>query len=172
MKQTVIRKFSMSSKSYFKRKSTHGDVFRALPKVPTTQFLESRELTRDILFSGYRPVTYPVRENPLFSGRVRGGEALIGEQVGRESSVEDEIEKPEFTVMSGPRGCGGIKSGGVNGTWRYGPRVPNKLVPYDLWSTTTMGMEYFPEWINVPRHVVRKLRPFDREAGIFKKRHT
>lgn len=164
----MIRRFSTSTSVYFKRRSTHSDVFRALPRVPTTQFLESRELTRDILFSGYRPVMYPVKENPLFSGRTRTGETKSRDNSGDQQANAEQ----EFTVMTGPRGCGGIASGGVNGTWRYGARVPNKLVPYDLWSTTTMGMEYFPEWMNVPKQVVRKLKPFDREAGIFKKRHT
>lgn len=168
----MSRRFSTSAGLWFKRKSTHGDVFRALPKVPTTQFLESRELTRDILFSGYRPVMYPVKENPLFGGRTRSSGTVLHENVGSGSSERESGVEEQFDVMSGPQGCGGIGSGGVNGTWRYGPRVPNKLVPYDLWSTTTMGMEYFPEWMNVPRQVVRKLRPFDREAGIFKKRHT
>lgn len=165
------RLFCTTDLNLFKRKSSHNDIFRKLPRVPTTQFLESRELTRDILFSGYRPIMYPVKENPLFGGRNRnGGITSTAESVKILSQIETRAEQPEHTVMSGPRGCGGIKSGGVNGAWRYGPRLPNKLLPYDLWSTTTMGMEYFPEWLNVPRQVVRKLRPFDGESATFQRK--
>lgn len=142
----------------FKRKSCASDIFRSLPRVPTTQFLESRELTRDILFSGYRPVMYPVKENPLFKERRRNGELTEEQHCELRQDAEE-----EHMVMAGPRGCGGIASGGVNGTWRNGVRMPTKLLPYSWWSTTSMGMEFFPEWEGVPRHVVRKLRPFDRE---------
>lgn len=165
------RSFSTTCKRLFKRKTPHNDIFRTLPRVPTTQFLESRELTRDILFSGYRPIMYPVKENPLFGDRSRNG-AIVSSVAGATVEKNRPASEQEYTVMSGPRGCGGIMSGGVNGTWRYGPRLPNKLLPYDMWSTSTMGMEYFPEWINVPRQVVRKLKPFDREAGTFKKKDS
>ncbi|SJM85136.1 related to protein SUE1, mitochondrial [Zygosaccharomyces bailii] len=152
------RLFSTVPVHSFKRKSCSSDIFRSLPRVPTTQFLESRELTRDILFSGYRPVMYPVKENPLFKERRRNGE-LTEQQSGE---LRQDSEK-EYMIMAGPRGCGGIASGGVNGTWRNGARMPSKLLPYNWWSTTSMGMEFFPEWEGVPRHVMRKLRPFDRE---------
>lgn len=157
------RFFSCSASQTFKRKSSHQDVFRMLPRVPTTQFLESRELTRDILFSGYRPVMYPVTQNPLLTERNRNGETtLVSEVIGERRKEEQQHNDHNYSVMAGPRGCGGIHSGGVNGTWRYSPKLPNKLLPYNIWTTTSMGMEYFPEWLNLPRQVVRKLKPFDR----------
>ncbi|CCH60794.1 hypothetical protein TBLA_0D02940 [Henningerozyma blattae CBS 6284] len=52
LKQVVVR----NSKS----------VLRDLPRVPTTEYLENTRLYNDIFFSGYRPVMYPVKENPLF----------------------------------------------------------------------------------------------------------
>lgn len=113
---SLMRRFSTSSRVW-RRKSVTDDLFRTLPRVPTTRFLETQRLSSDILFSGYRPVMYPVRENPLF---------------GRGTKTE----APASLESSLPR--------------------------YDLWSTTTMGLERFPEWSNVPREVVRKLQPFDR----------
>lgn len=117
----AMRRFSTSSR-LCRRKNSVDDVFRSLPRVPTTRFLESQRLSSDILFSGYRPVMYPVRENPLFG-----------------------------------RGRAPTKAPAV-----LEPRLQPKDIRYDLWSTTTMGLEKFPEWSNVPREVVRKLRPFDR----------
>lgn len=159
MKQS--RLFSTTATNMIKKKSS--DIFRSLPKVPTTQFLEPRELTRDILFSGYRPVTYPVKENPFFNiGTQRKGPA--GETSAKKeykNGAERENEKVEHNVMAGPRGTGGIVSGGVNGTWRYNPRIPTKLLPYNLWSSSTMAMEYYPEWLNVPKTIANKLKPFD-----------
>ncbi|GAV49010.1 hypothetical protein ZYGR_0N04150 [Zygosaccharomyces rouxii] len=163
------RLFSTATIRSFKRKSCSSDIFRSMPRVPTTQFLESRELTRDILFSGYRPVMYPVKENPLFKERTRNGELTdeiqsrhnSGLRQGRTQEEEKESGE-EYSVIAGPRGCGGIASGGASGTWRNGAKMPSKLLPYSWWSTTSMGMEFFPEWEGVPRHVVRKLKPFDR----------
>lgn len=156
------RLFCSNAKQSFKRKSSLNDVFRTLPRVPTTQFLESRELTRDILFSGYRPIMYPVKQNPLFAERNRNGEIRpsTGGTNSKRRSNEDNTDN--HSTLSGSRGCGGIRTGGVNGTWRYAPKLPNELMPYNLWSTTSMGMEYFPEWLNIPREMARKLKPFDR----------
>lgn len=163
------RLFSTATVSGFKRRSCSSDIFRSLPRVPTTQFLESRELTRDILFSGYRPVMYPVKENPLFKERRRNGELTEEMESYYNSGLRHgkgnqgmEKEEGEYSVLAGPRGCGGIASGGVSGTWRNSAKLPSKLLPYTWWSTTSMGMEFFPEWEGVPRHVVRKLKPFDR----------
>lgn len=149
------RFFSTTQLTQFKRKLLQNEMYRSLPRVPTTQFLRSSELTNDILFSGYRPMTYPVKENPLFMDRSRNNKPPVLKQ--------QQETKDEFTVMTGPRGTGGIVSGGVNGTWRFNPRVPNKLLPYNIWSTSTMGMEYFPEWQNVPNNIIKKLKPYDLE---------
>ncbi|SCU79975.1 LADA_0B04346g1_1 [Lachancea dasiensis] len=148
------RQFSLEASKMLKRKSS--ELFRSLPKVPTTQYLEPAELTRDILYSGYRPVIYPVRENPLFkkAGRTSHNNQNDGEHRPSKSAAEQ-------NAMAGPHGNGGIGSGGVNGTWRYNPRIPSKLLPFNLWSSTSMAMEYHSEWIGVPRVVVNKLRPFE-----------
>lgn len=118
-----MRRFSTSS-GLWRRKSVVDDVFRTLPRVPTTRFLESQRLSSDILYSGYRPVMYPVRENPLFGHSRASAEAP--------AALEPRLEPA---------------------SWRY-----------DLWSTTTMGLERHSEWSNVPRDVIRKLRPFDRHT--------
>lgn len=170
IKMLSKRLFSTTTIKSFKRKCCSNDIFRSLPRVPTTQFLESRELTRDILFSGYRPIMYPVKENPLFKERRRNGELTNdevriydkSELLQRGVQREEVGREEEHSVIAGPRGCGGIASGGASGTWRNGARLPSKLLPYSWWSTTSMGMEFFPEWEGVPRRVVRELRPFDR----------
>lgn len=156
-----FRHFSSTSRRLLKKKA--GEIFRTLPKVPTTQFLEPRELTRDILFSGYRPIIYPVRENPLFK-EAGLRERRRAQQAGGEQN-KTSAQEPVPNSMAGPRGTGGVSSGGVNGTWRYNPRIPSKLLPYNLWSATSMAMEYHPEWLGVPRAVVSKLRPFDTPAA-------
>ncbi|SCV06065.1 LANO_0H21330g1_1 [Lachancea nothofagi CBS 11611] len=152
------RQFSLEASKMLKRKSS--EIFRTLPKVPTTQYLEPAELTRDILYSGYRPVGYPVRENPLFkeAGWKQHPKRLRNDSSEMERSARGNIE---HNAMAGPHGNGGIGSGGVNGTWRYNPRIPSKLLPFNLWSSSSMAMEYHSEWIAVPRTVVNKLRPFD-----------
>ncbi|CAI4840179.1 BAK_1a_G0056240.mRNA.1.CDS.1 [Saccharomyces cerevisiae] len=144
-------------------KNAHFYDFRSLPKVPTTQYLEARELTRDILYSGYRPVMYPVKENPLFRDKKRKSLQMlltINEKTNAEAKTID--EKKHKNILFGERGTGGIMSGGVNGTWKYNPTVPNELLPFNWWSTSSMGMEYFPEWKNVPPYMMRKLKPFDK----------
>ena len=140
-----------------KRRSS--DIFRSLPKVPTTQYLEPAELTRDILYSGYRPVIYPVKENPLFK-ETGWKTQRLREEPGSDTALTAAKESSK-NAMAGPQGTGGIGSGGVNGTWRYNPRIPSKLLPFSLWSSTSMAMEYHPEWLAVPRTVVNKLRPFN-----------
>lgn len=145
-------------------KNVHFYDFRSLPKVPTTQYLEARELTRDILYSGYRPVMYPVKENPLFRDKKKKSlQMLLASDEEPATMAKKATAKDEHkNVLFGERGTGGIMSGGVNGTWKYNPTVPNELLPYNWWSTSSMGMEYFPEWKDVPSYMMRKLKPFDR----------
>ncbi|SCV02914.1 LAMI_0H03994g1_1 [Lachancea mirantina] len=136
-------------------KRKNADIFRNLPKVPTTQYLEPRELTRDILYSGYRPNIYPMRENPLYKEAGKRESRALGKSFVIAGNAAN-----QFSALAGPSGTGGISSGGVNGTWRYNPRIPAKLLPFSLWSASSMAMEYYPEWIGVPRRVVDELRPF------------
>ncbi|SCU83907.1 LAFA_0D06656g1_1 [Lachancea sp. 'fantastica'] len=149
------RKFSLEASRMLKRKSS--ELFRSLPKVPTTQYLEHSELTCDILYSGYRPVVYPVRETPLGHRNVPAGKLrkTPSEFLSSSSGIS-------ASSMAGVSGSGGIGSGGVNGTWRHNPRIPSRLLPYNLWSSSSMAMEYYPEWLGVPRSVVYGLRPFER----------
>ncbi|EDO15170.1 hypothetical protein Kpol_1017p4 [Vanderwaltozyma polyspora DSM 70294] len=168
---SYVRCYSSTPIRFMKRKmsSDTEHIFRSLPRVPTTQFLESTTLTNDILFSGYRPITYPVKENPLFRNtgntkNIFGQDLVNAESNSNDASLLQEHDKnitsQEFNTLSGDRGTGGIKSGGVNGTWRFNPRVPSKLLPYSWWSTSIMGMEYYPEWKNIPRKVVKDLKPY------------
>lgn len=133
-------------------------MYRQLPRVPTTRFLSPQELTADILFSGYRPVVCPLRENPLFQAKVKEIETEM-EESASQSGATSETE-PEYPFMAGPNGTGGILSGGVNGTWRFNPRIPNKLLQSALWSSSAMGMEFYPEWNNVPNKVSSGLKPY------------
>lgn len=82
-------------------KNAHFYDFRSLPKVPTTQYLEARELTRDILYSGYRPVMYPVKENPLFRDKKRKSlQTLLtmNEKTNAEAKTIDEKKAQEHIV--------------------------------------------------------------------------
>lgn len=139
-------------------------VFKKLPKVPMTQYLETRELTRDMLYSGYRPIMYPVKENPLF--RNRNTMIQINAET-KEKQIHDEDSSSSTEVTSkelfGVNNAGGIGTCGVNGVWRYNPRLPMELVPFNLWSSSSLGMEVFPDWIGVPHNVIKKLRPYDRK---------
>ncbi|SCU94939.1 LAME_0F10022g1_1 [Lachancea meyersii CBS 8951] len=146
------RKFSLEASRMLKRKSS--ELFRSLPKVPTTQYLEPSELTCDILYSGYRPVGYPVRETPL-------GHRKLPTPSLRGTPSELAAISSAPASMAGVSGNGGIGSGGVNGTWRYNPRIPSKLLPFNLWTSSSMAMECYPEWTAVPRNVVHRLRPFE-----------
>lgn len=151
-------------------KSKAGQMYRQLPRVPTTRFLSPQELTSDILFSGYRPIVCPLRENPLFQAKVKEAEAKSrqeGESQAQAKAKETkDPQEEEHPFMAGPNGTGGILSGGVNGTWRYNPRIPNKLLQSALWSSSAMGMEYYPEWNAVPSKVSASLKPFQLDSDM------
>ncbi|CCE62966.1 hypothetical protein TPHA_0D03300 [Tetrapisispora phaffii CBS 4417] len=183
--------FSSTNKSLWKRKSmsssravdsshsvtghnsaTFNSIFKNLPRVPTTRYLESTKLTNDILFSGYRPITYPVKENPLFRNINKYNNDFLSTQETQEKNnpVLPQKNHEAFSVLTGEKGTGGIMSGGVNGTWKYNPTVPENLLPYNWWSTSIMGMEYYPEWNNVPRRFLKTLKPFEVNEPLRKKK--
>lgn len=142
-------------------KSKATQMYRQLPRVPTTRFLAPQELTADILFSGYRPIVSPLRDNPLFQAKVKELEVEREKNGGGKlKSKAAFASEPEHPFMAGPNGTGGILSGGVNGTWRYNPRIPNKLLQSALWSSSAMGMEFYPEWNDVPNKVSASLKPY------------
>ncbi|AET37479.1 Sue1p Ecym_1233 [Eremothecium cymbalariae DBVPG len=60
------------------------EILRHLPRVPTTQYLSLEELRTDIFFSGYRPMVYPVKQNPLFRSSKNILESSIGKGLGRD----------------------------------------------------------------------------------------
>lgn len=158
-----MRHFSNSTSKQMKRKlcNSADSLYRSLPRVPSTQFLESTKLTNDILFSGYRPITYPVKENPLFrSSNKKLKKDLVLQQETARAEAADQQEQEHFNILTGYRGTGGIMSGGVNGTWRFNPKVPSNLLPYNCWSTSVMCMEYYPEWNSIPPRVIRSLKPY------------
>lgn len=151
---------------------------RSLPKVPTTRFLETEKLATDVFYAGYRPITYPMRESPFFGRRqrlpqcireceesgaqsgspsARGGAAGGCAQAGVQARA-----RASYSALTGHNKTGGIETMGVNGAWRHNDaRIPASLVPYAGWCSSYMGMQYYPEWQNVPKSVVSKLRPFD-----------
>lgn len=141
-------------------------LMRHLPRVPTTQYLESRLLQNDILFSGYRPVTYPVKENPLFRTKNKDVISMFNEDNNQIENIT--IKDKKGSPLIGPKGTGGIGSCGVNSVWDMSPNVPHNLLPYNWWSISSMGMEYYPEWKSIPSDLRRRLKPYDREVSTSK----
>lgn len=169
-----------------------GKIWKRLPRVPMTQYLETPELNTDIMYSGYRPVMYPVKENPLFRHK-KNQKSIMKDFIGEtntgasnknnndaddittnlnikknsdtDSDTNGEEGKGQKTInkyLFGENNQGGIKTLGINGTWKYGPRVPSSLLPFNWWSVSSLGMECYPEWNGIPREVIAKLKPFDR----------
>lgn len=153
-------------------KNKSHKIIRNLPRVPTTKYLSPLELSSDILFSGYRPITYPMTENPLIKNcdsTASDTNELFKTSINHSSDT--------IPTMSGRYGTGGIETGGVNGVWKYNPRIPSKLLNIYIWGASSMGMEYYPEWLNVPKDVAMKLRPFqvkwlDKTYGSVPKRYS
>lgn len=165
----MIHKKALATYKYIPKE---GRVWRRLPRVPMTQYLESRELNTDIMYNGYRPVIYPVKENPLFRHGKKNHQAIINEFIGSSKSNKDHStgkrdnklgDQDEInTHLYGQKNQGGIHTLGVNGTWKYGPKVPTGLLPFNWWSVSSLGMEYYPEWNGIPKDIISKLKPFDR----------
>ncbi|CCD23621.1 Sue1p NDAI_0B05890 [Naumovozyma dairenensis CBS 421] len=143
-----------------------NNIFRTMPKVPMTKYLETKELSQDMLYSGYRPIMYPVKENPLFRLTLKKNSSSSF-PFSTTSSSSSEKKKPQQEQMKKHYDdeYGGIMTGGINGTWRYSPRIPNNLLPNKIWSMSIMGMEYYPEWKGVPFNIVKNLKPFDKSRG-------
>lgn len=168
----MIEKKALAKYKYIPKSGVGA--WKRLPRVPMTQYLETAELNTDIMYNGYRPVTYPVKENPLFRHK-KNQKSIMQDFIdstatsatptttmkhthkGKPSAVPD-----VNTYLYGERNQGGIKTLGVNGTWKYGPKVPSNLLPFNWWSVSSLGMECYPEWNGVPREVIAKLKPFDR----------
>lgn len=155
-KQTNINKIS-SSKQFFKN----------LPKVPMTKYLERDELSKDMLYSGYRPIMYPVKENPLF----RNDRNLIINSMPRDNDeqitntntnnldpISNEIRND---YLFGKDNCGGISTCGVNGIWKYSPTIQTNQLPLNIWNSSCMMMQIYKEWSNIPTDVIKNLKPFD-----------
>ncbi|CCK68449.1 Sue1p KNAG_0A07960 [Huiozyma naganishii CBS 8797] len=171
MKQSGVGRRALSTvkKGSGSRLEYNGDgrsMFRRLPKVPMTKYLETRELAKDILYSGYRPVMYPVRENPLFrnSNKLMAISHPEHDTEGTEGTHRD--SQTVNTELFGNNNCGGINTLGCNGTWKYAPKIPQKMLPFNWWSASSLAMEVYPEWSSVPKHVVKGLKPFDLLLGV------
>lgn len=177
----MIEKKALASYRYVPKP---GKSWKRLPRVPMTQYLETPELNIDIMYSGYRPVMYPVKENPLFRHK-KNQQTIMNDFIGEtistisndnnnnsimDSSIKNNDtnsgeEKEKKTInkyLFGENNQGGIKTLGINGTWKYGPKVPSSLLPFNWWSVSSLGMECYPEWNGIPREVIAKLKPFDR----------
>lgn len=191
----------------------HSTPFRHFPKVPSTQYLEANELSRDIFYSGYRPVMYPLRENPLFFrskypqeqnttdvsdfrvvksdddgsaelphtstdtdtnanaqiknfklGRATGVGGSDGDNTIGEHDTESDVTAIRDNLIFGKDGLGGIATCGATGVWRNEPTTKLKAElqrSSSLWNGSSLRMELYREWRNVPNGVVRRLKPFD-----------
>lgn len=141
--------------------------FKKLPKVPMTKYLETKELKKDILLCGYKPVMYPVRENPLFRNKKIINNILpeINENNKNSSTNKNSSDNEDSQVnekLYGFQNNGGIKTIGINGTWKYSPTIPSELLPYNWWITSVLAMEFYPEWEKIPKEILNRLKPFDR----------
>lgn len=152
-----------------KKQTSHDSItskqfFRNLPKVPMTKYLEKTELSKDMLYSGYRPIMYPVKQNPLF----RNKNNLIIDY-SKPSSDSDNNHKLNSNGASkineklfGLDNSGGIETCGVNGTWKYMPMIPTKFLPFNIWNCSCMVMEIYKEWEDIPQEIIKNLKPFDK----------
>lgn len=162
----MIHKKSLATYKYIPKS---GHIWKRLPRVPMTQYLETQELNTDIMYNGYRPVTYPVKENPLFRHK-KNQTSIMQDFFVREepssssssSSSTSRSRKEDNKYLYGEDNHGGIHTLGVNGTWKYGPKVPPNLLPFNWWSVSSVGMQYYPEWNAIPKEIISKLKPFDR----------
>ncbi|CAL9727543.1 protein Sue1p, mitochondrial [Monosporozyma unispora] len=162
----MIQKKALATYKYIPKTTDH--VWKRLPRVPMTQYLETPELNTDIMYNGYRPLIYPVKENPLFRHK-KNQKSIMKNFIDSSTttthsnnSSKDRNLTDINTYLYGKKNQGGIKTLGVNGTWKYGPKVPSNLLPFNWWSVSSLGMECYPEWNGVPREVIAKLKPFDR----------
>lgn len=162
----MIQKKALATYKYIPKTTDH--VWKRLPRVPMTQYLETPELNTDIMYNGYRPLIYPVKENPLFRHK-KNQKSIMKNFIDsstttthNNNSSKDRNLTDINTYLYGKKNQGGIKTLGVNGTWKYGPKVPSNLLPFNWWSVSSLGMECYPEWNGVPREVIAKLKPFDR----------
>ncbi|KAH7581637.1 SUE1 [Nakaseomyces glabratus] len=128
-----------------------NEIFRKLPKVPMTRYLENRLLSEDMLYNGYRPILYPMRENPLLCHSNVRETHYYGES---SNELQKKDEEPVNELLYGPEGRGGISTMGVR---RMADPSKVKLgLSYSI-----MGMEYYPEWEKVPRDVVKRIKPYE-----------
>lgn len=176
----MIEKKALATYKYIPKSGVRA--WKRLPRVPMTQYLETAELNTDIMYNGYRPVIYPVKENPLFRHKknqksimqdfidsattitASSATTTTTNTTGKNPSLKSNppMQPDVNTYLYGQKNQGGIKTLGVNGTWKYGPKVPSNLLPFNWWSVSSLGMECYPEWNGVPRDVIAKLKPFDR----------
>ena len=157
---TGIRTGSLSSKQFFKN----------LPKVPMTKYLEKAELTKDMLYSGYRPIMYPVKQNPLFRNKHNLILDYAGSGTGAAAKTDTTAQEHKLDErLFGKGSTGGISTCGVNGIWKHGPALPDKTLPLSIWNSSWMVMEVYKEWGAVPRDVVKVIKPFD-GGGISKRK--
>lgn len=116
-----------------------------------TKYLENRLLSEDMLYNGYRPILYPMRENPLLNhSNVR--ETHFYE---KPKSHTDKTETEVNELLYGPDGNGGISTMGVRNH-----HIDTGKLAIGM-SYSIMGMEYYPEWEKVPHNVMKHLKPYD-----------
>ncbi|KAL3231787.1 Protein SUE1, mitochondrial [Nakaseomyces bracarensis] len=130
-----------------------SEIFRKLPRVPMTKYLENRLLSEDMLYNGYRPILYPMRENPLLNhSNVR--ETHFYEKPESKSSARADEGVNE--LLYGRQGNGGIATMGVR------KRIDTGKLQIGM-SYSIMGMEYYPEWEKIPYNVKKHLKPYSKK---------
>lgn len=128
-----------------------------------TKYLAKDELSKDMLYSGYRPIMYPVKENPLF----RNDKNLIINSMPRDKETEQPVtennppDEIRNDLLFGKDNCGGISTCGINGIWKYSPIIQTNQLPLNIWNSSCMMMQIYKEWSNIPINVIKNLKPFD-----------
>ncbi|SMN17801.1 similar to Saccharomyces cerevisiae YPR151C SUE1 Mitochondrial protein required for degradation of unstable forms of cytochrome c [Maudiozyma saulgeensis] len=154
----TIKKYGMTKDSIGSTKQ----FFKNLPKVPMTKYLERTELSKDMLYCGYRPIIYPVKQNPLF----RNKENLIIDFSLQDKQKLNLLNKKNIEdsndLLFGKNNCGGISTCGVNGIWKYSPTISSNNLPLNIWNSSCMVMQIYKEWDNIPHDITKRLKPFDR----------
>lgn len=134
-----------------------------------TKYLAKDELSKDMLYSGYRPIMYPVKENPLFrndKNLVINSMQIDNNDIEQQSQTQSLINNNSSNeirndLLFGKDNCGGISTCGINGIWKYSPIIQKNQLPLNIWNSSCMMMQIYKEWSNIPINVIKNLKPFD-----------
>ena len=107
---------------------------------------------------------YPVKQNPLFRNKKNLiiDFSLQDQQNKLKEELHYENDSVSNELLFGKDNCGGIRSCGVNGIWKYSPVIPSNFLPLNIWNSSCMVMQIYKEWDKIPNDITKKLKPFDR----------